>query len=105
MRDHKWSLINPEGAVNLPKLKMNPHPVSLEGKTVFLRWNGKHNGNFFLERIAALLVSNVKGVMIIKSWEVLPETATSSRNTLKSQEFVRKIGGFKPDLVIASQAD
>lgn len=105
MEEQKWSLINPEGVVNLPKLKMNPHPESLENKTVFLRWNGKHNGDVFLERIAQLLAEKVRGVKVIKSWEVLPETGTSSRNTLKSQEFVGKIAGFKPDLVIASQAD
>ena len=105
MEDQKWLLINPEGVVNLPKLKINPHPESLENKNIFLRWNGKHNGNVFLEKIAALLVENVKGVKIIKSWEVLPETANSSRNSLKSQEWVGKIAGFNPDLVIASQAD
>jgi len=75
MEVQKWLLINPEGIVNLPKLKINPHPESLENKTVFLRWNGKHNGNVFLERIADLLIENVKGVKTIKSWEVLPETA------------------------------
>jgi len=105
MDDQRWLLINPEGIVNLPKLKINAHTESLENKTIFLRWNGKHNGNIFLERIAGLLVEKVKGVKVIKSWEVLPETATSSRNSLKSQEFAGKIAGFKPDFVIGSQAD
>jgi hypothetical protein len=105
MGDQKRLLINPEGVVNPPRLKMNPHPESLENKTVFFRWNGKHNGNVFLERIAKLLAEKVTGVKVIKSWEVLPETGTSSRNNVKSQEFARKIAGFKPDLVIASQAD
>ena len=105
MEEQKWFLMNPEGVVNLPKRPITPRPESLENKTIFLRWNGKHNGNVFLERIADLLVENVKGVKIIKSWEVLPETMTSSRDSLKSQEFAGKIAGFKPDLVIASQAD
>ena len=105
MENQKWSLINPEGMVNAPKLEIAPRPESLENKTVFLRWNGKHNGDVLLERIAALLTENLEGVQIIKSWEVLPETATSSRNSLKSREFVKKIFDFKPDLVIASQAD
>lgn len=105
MEEQKWLLINPEGIVNLPKHKINAHTEPLENKTIFLRWNGKHNGNVFLEKIADLLVVNVKGVKIIKSWEVLPETANSSRNSLKSQEWAGEIAGFKPDFVIASQAD
>jgi hypothetical protein len=36
-------------------IKLNPHPFTLEGKTVVLRWNGKYNGDNFLNRIAELL--------------------------------------------------
>jgi hypothetical protein len=105
MTGQQWRLTNPEGVVSLPKHPMNPRPGSLEDKTVFLRWNGKHNGDVFLERIADLLRERIRGVKIIKSWEALPETMTSSRDSLKSQDFARKIAGFKPDLVIASQGD
>lgn len=105
MQEQLWWLTNPEGIVNLPERPINPHPESLEDKTIFLRWNGKHNGNVFLEKLADLLAASVQGVKLIKNWEVLPETATSSRNSHKSQEFAAKIAGFKPDLVIASQAD
>lgn len=105
MEKQKWPLTKPEGVVSLPKLQINCHPDSLEGKTIFLRWNGKHNGNFFLERIADLFMATIKGVKIIKSWETVPETATSSRNSLKSQEFAKKIAEHKPDLVIGAQAD
>jgi len=105
MEEQKWLLINPEGVVSLPKHQINSHPESLEYKTIFLRWNGKHNGNIFLEKIADLLVEHVKNITIIKSWEMLPETATSSRNSHKSKEFAAKIAGYKPDLVIGAQAD
>ena len=105
MTDQKWWLTDPEGVLSLSHHPVNPHPDSLENKTIFLRWNGKHNGNVFLEKIADLLQEKVKGAKIIKSWEVLPETMTSSRNNLKSQEFVQKIAGFKPDFVMGSQAD
>ena len=100
-----WSLVNPAGVVNIPKLKIHPHSEPLENKTIFLRWNGKHNGDVFLERIAGLLWESVPGIKLIKSWEVLSETANSSRSTQKSQEWARKIADFKPDLVIAAQAD
>ncbi len=34
-----WDLIIPEGAVNIEPMKVNPHPSSLVGKTIMLRWN------------------------------------------------------------------
>lgn len=100
-----WELVNPEGTVQLKPFEMKPHPGSLEGKTVLLRWNGKHNGDVFLNEIAARLTQNVKNVKIIRSWEVAPETMESSSNPERSKEFARKLGAYKPDIVIGSQAD
>jgi hypothetical protein len=101
----EWELVNPEGVVKTESMRVTPHLSSLEGKTVMLRWNGKHNGDRFLNRIAELLVRQVNKVKIIKSWEVAPETATSSKSQEKSGMFVTKLAGFKPDIVIASQGD
>jgi hypothetical protein len=36
-------------------VKINPHPASLEGKTVLLRWNEKMNGDKYLTRVGELL--------------------------------------------------
>lgn len=33
-------------------VKLNSHPSTLEGKTVILRWNGKFNGDNFLNAIS-----------------------------------------------------
>ena len=101
----RWDLVNPVGAVKVEPLTMNPHPDTLEGKTVLLCWNGKHNGDFFLNRIAGLLKENIKGVKIIKGWEVVPETATLSSNPQASKEFAKKLVDLKPDIAIAAQAD
>ena len=101
----KWQLVNPAGVVNVGPFNVNPHHETLDGKTVLLRWNGKHNGDIFLNRVADLLTENVKGVEIIKSWEVAPETATVSGNPHKSQEFAKKLAEYKPDIAIGSQAD
>ena len=101
-----WELVNPEGVVKISPMEVNPHPKSLEGKTILLRWNGKHNGNNFLDRIGELLKENVKGVKIVKSWEVAPETVepiTGSQE--RSMELMKKLSAYKPDLVIGSQAD
>jgi hypothetical protein len=101
-----WEVINPEGVIRIEPMKVNPHPSNLEGKTVVLRWNGKHNGDHFLNRVAELLEEKVKGIKVIKSWEVAPETVDPiTGNEERSKEFARKIATFNPDIVIAAQAD
>jgi len=104
--NQSWEILNPEGAIKIEPMEINPHPASLEGKTVLLRWNGKHNGDKFLDRVAELLAQKVKGIKIIKSWEVASETVdpiTGSQE--RSMELMKKLAAFKPDLVIGSQAD
>lgn len=101
-----WEVINPEGVVRIEPMKINLHPGTVEGKTVMLRWNGKHNGDQFLKRIGELLAEHVKDIKIIRSWEVAPETAdpiTGSQE--RSEKLAKKLAGFKPDIVIGSQAD
>ncbi len=105
-REQTWELLNPEGVVKIEPMEINPHPSTLEGKTIMLRWNGKHNGDNFLNRVAELLAEKVREVKIIKSWEIAPETVdpiTGSQE--RSLELMKKLAALKPDLVIASQAD
>ena len=101
----EWVLVNPEGVMKIEPMKVNPHPTTLRGKTVLLRWNGKHNGDNFLNRVAELLSKEVKDVKIIKSWQVAPETAIIAGNPDRSQQFVKKLSSPRPDIVIGSQAD
>jgi hypothetical protein len=92
----------------LPKVgpvQINSHPVSLEGKTVLLRWNGKMNGDKFLTRVAELLSQQVKNIKIIKLWEQDRSTAVISKDLQDSERVTAIIAQLKPDLVIASQAD
>lgn len=84
---------------------LNPHPASLEGKTVLLRWNGKYNGDRFLIRIGELMTQQVKDVKIIKMWEVDKSTVAISKNAEVSEQVAVSIAKLKPDLVIAAQAD
>jgi len=88
------------GSVNL-----NSHPTSLEGKTVLLRWNGKYNGDKFLNRLGELMAQQVKNVRIIKMWETDKSTAAISKNAEVSDQVAANIAKLKPDLVIAAQAD
>ena len=101
----EWTLVNPEGVIKIEPMKVNAHPTTLEGKTVLLRWNGKHNGDNFLDRVGELLVRDVKNVKIIKSWQVARETAIIAGNPDRSKEIVQKLSSPKPDLVIGSQCD
>jgi len=104
--NQSWEILNPEGVIKIEPMEINPHPSTLEGKTVLLRWNGKHNGDKFLDRVAELLAQKVKDIKIIKSWEVAPETVEPiSGSQERSMELMKKLAAFKPDLVIASQAD
>ncbi len=101
-----WELIHPEGVVKIEPMKLNPHPSRLEGKTIMLRSNGKHNGDKFLVRVGELLKDKVKDIKIIYSWEVAPETIDPITGSYeRSKRFAQKLASFKPDLVVASQAD
>ena len=86
-------------------LKLNPHPATLEGKTVLLRWNGKYNGDKYLSRVGELMTQQVKNVKIIKMWEIDKSTAAISKNAEMSEQVAASIAKLKPDLVIAAQAD
>lgn len=89
----------------LGPIQLNPHPATLEGKTVLLRWNGKPNGDKFLTRVSELLTEQVKGIKVIQLWEVDPSTAVSSDDAALSVQIAEKIAAQNPDLVIASQCD
>jgi hypothetical protein len=102
--DQRWEILNPEGVIKIEPMEINPHPSTLEGKTVLLRWNGKHNGDKFLDRVAELLAQKVKDVKIIKSWEVAPETVDPiSGSQARSMALMKKLAAFKPDVVIGYQ--
>ena len=84
---------------------LNAHPASLDGKTVVLRWNGKYNGDLYLNRVGDLLAQQFKNVKIIKLWETDKATADVSKNGAASEQTVAAIAKLQPALVIAAQAD
>ena len=94
-----------EGQVKVGPVKLNSHPTNLEGKRVVLRWNGKPNGDKFLNRVAELLSAQVKEVKTIKMWEVEKSTAVISGSLKKAEAFADEIVKLNPDIVISAQAD
>lgn len=92
----------------IPKVKpvkMSPHPSSLEGRNILLRWNGKYNGDKFLTCVEEFMTKQVKNVKIIKMWEKGPDTAVISKKLEVSGQQASKIAKLKPDIVIAAHAE
>ncbi len=92
----------------IPKVgpvEVNPHPKSLEGKTVLLRWNGKFNGDKYLSYLGECLTKQVKHLKLIKLWEVEKSSASISKDLQASEQVAAAVAKLKPDLVIAAQAD
>jgi hypothetical protein len=100
-----WELVNPAGVVSVKSIKPAPRILSLDGKTVVLRWNSKHNGDVFLNRVAELLKQNVPTAKVIKLYEVDKSTVTISGSVAESVRIAKIIENLEADIVIASQAD
>lgn len=78
-----------------------PRISTFEGKRIGLHWNGKPNGNFFLNRLAELLEKKYKGIKLIKFYEVEPQTAHPDRKPKAMHDLMAK----NIDLFITMQGD
>ena len=98
----EWELIKPEGTIaEIELAKLTPRLTTLEGKKVGFLWNGKHNGDFFMERIEELLHERVKDIETVRIWEAVPG---SNRIGLRESDH-QAIKELDFDLVIGSSAD
>jgi hypothetical protein len=79
-----------------------PHRLtSLEGKRIGLHWNGKANGDFFLNRLAELLQNKYGGIKIKKYYQTDPDTAHPERKSREILDLMAK----DIDLFITAQGD
>jgi hypothetical protein len=101
----KWKLVNPEALVQIVADQVNPHPKELSGKTVVLYWNGKPNGDLFLNRIGELFIERVNNVKVIRAWEVRPTTKRTDPTFEASRATARELAGLNPDLVVGAPGD
>ncbi len=101
----EWEIINPAGVVQIKQEQLAPRITTLERKTIVLRWNGKHNGDNFLNRIAELLKERVPSAKVIKLYEVDKSTNKISGNLAESTRIAQVIKGLGADIVIAAQTD
>ena len=101
----KWKLVNPEPLAKVEAAPVNTHPKDLSGKTVVLYWNGKPNGDLFLNRIGELLIEKVENVSVIKAWEVRPSTKRTDPTVEASRATAEELAGLNPDLIIGAPGD
>ncbi len=100
-----WEIINPSGTIEIKTAMPAPRLATLEGKTILLRWNFKHNGDHYLDRISELLAQQVPSAKVIKIYELDRSTINQSGSLEDSSRLARLIASFKPDLVIGAHGD
>ena len=89
-------------AITEKSINFVPRIRTFDGKKVGLLWNGKPNGDFFLNRVAELLEEKYKGIKIIKLWELDPRgTAHPDKKSDEALDLIAK----SADIVIAGQGD
>ena len=104
-KETKWKLVNPEALVQIEADHVNQHPKDLFGKTVVLYWNGKPNGDLFLNRIGELLAERIDNVKVIKAWEVRPFTKRTDPTVEASRAMAEELAGLNPDLIVGAPGD
>lgn len=101
-------LVSPAGIVAVKQVDAIPHDSSLEGKRIVLRWNGKPNGDVFLDRIAELLEDKYKKATVVRAYKENPKTSIGAKEDIivgGSEGQTKMIMAMGPEIVIAAQAD
>ena len=79
-----------------------PRINTFNKKRVGLLWNGKPNGDYFLNRVGTLLKEKYKEADMVKFWEIDPNrTAHPERKTDEVLDSIAK----NSDIVISAQGD
>ncbi len=104
-KPQEWELVNPAGIIEKAAIDPAERITSLEGKTIALRWNSKHNGDVVLDRLAELLSKKYPTTKIVKTYEMDKSLNGISGSASESERVTKAVAAVKPDLVIASQCD
>lgn len=95
----------PAGIIEKASVDPAKRIASLDGKTIALRWNSKHNGDVVLNRLAELLAKKYPSATIVKTYETDKSLNAISGTAAESERIAKAVASVKPDLVIASQCD
>ena len=68
-KPQEWELVNPSGVIQVAQVQPAKRITSLEGKTIALRWNSKHNGDVMLNHLADMLANKYRTTNIVKTYE------------------------------------
>ena len=101
----RWKLVSPEATVCATSDRVNAHPDGLSGKRVVLYWNGKPNGDVFLDRLAELLPEKFEDVRIVKAWESSSATSEGDPTAEGSRATAGELARLSPDIVIGAAGD
>ena len=101
----EWSLVTPNGVIQKATINPAPRLTSLAGKTIVVRWNGKHNGDVYAKKLAELLLQKEPTAKVLIAHEIDPGTAKITSTIAEATRVSKVILDLKPDLVIANQAD
>ena len=116
----EWNLVNPSGEIERYAIPPADRINSLDGMTIGLRRNGKHNSDAVLDHLAELLARDFPTATIIKFYDsdavtdsalqndtILTGTnyAPQSASIEQSQMLAETIKASGVDIVIAAQGD
>ena len=99
-------LVRPDGIVNITPVNVLPHPDTLDGKTIALRWTHKLGGDILLTRVAELIEAEFPQTTVLRTWEMdNPLLIGYSESKEMSIRMSEAIADLRPDLVIGGHAD
>ena len=101
MDRQEWSVLNPVADVDIEKRGGAARFEDFSGKRIGLWWNGKPNGEIFLNELARQLESRHQGMTTVRMWEIDP--ATTSAYGVSSDKL--ELMANSADLVIGALAD
>lgn len=85
--------------------KPAPLPASLNGRNVVLRWNGKHNSDLFLARLATHVGKACPAAVIVSTHSINQALSRVPESIKEARANVKAVLDLKPAVVIAATAD
>jgi len=101
MTAQEWTVLNPVADASISGHEAAVHSDDLRGRRVGLWWNGKPNGDIFLNELAAQLEIQHPGMQTVRMWELEPATTTFYGVPRDKLEFMAR----GADLVIGALGD
>ena len=101
-----WDLIIPSGEIERYPVVPADRITTLDGMTIGLRRNGKHNSDILLDRLAEYLTRDFPTATIIKFYGPDALFQVGQSGTIdRSMEVAQSIKDAGVDIVIAAQGD